>query len=192
MWVRKVLHPRTEENRTTLASYAAKKVTEKSEKQTRTITCPPRCPLYLDEDKMLPPGLKHPGGYDKYTPQKKAEGFPSLTPSATPWGPTPPKNQTAPPPRLKLSRSYQGWKIRLPSDRIIRIFAHQNSLKLSQISGIFSQFLRNSEKIRTSQHFLECSAKSRGTIHQDWYNIRWQMSKIDVFKRGIRKTDYIF
>ena len=49
------------------------------------------------------------------------------------------------------------------SDRIIRIFAHQNSvtfpLQFCQNSGFFSQFFRNSENVETCQHLLEYSAK---------------------------------
>mgnify|MGYP007016719527 CR=1 FL=1 len=53
------------------------------------------------------------------------------------------------------SRS-QGWKIRFPSDRIIRIFAHQNSIKiLSEFSKIITIFQKFWQIFRTSQHFLE-------------------------------------
>ena len=40
-----------------------------------------------------------------------------------------------------------------------------------QNSGIFSQFFRNSENVETSQHFLECSAKS-GEKNQNLINFR--------------------
>ena len=47
---------------------------------------------------------------------------------------------------LEIARA-QGWKIRFPSDRIIRIFEHQNSIKiLSEFSKIITIF-RNSVQI---------------------------------------------
>ena len=89
------------------------------------------------------------------------------------------------------SRS-QGWKIRFPSDRIIRIFEHQNSIKiLAEFSKIITMFDYFSEILKISgllKHFLECSAKFRKNNHQNLCKIRWKLSKNNDFCRNLSKN----
>ena len=85
-------------------------------------------------------------------------------------------------------RPPQGWKVRSATDRTIRAFAHQNFGKiLSEFRNFFSQFFRNSENVKTSQHFLEYSAKSGEKNHQNLINFRWKLSKNHDFLRKFKQ-----
>ena len=61
-------------------------------------------------------------------------------------------------------------------------------VKFCQNSGIFSQFFRNSENVKTSQHFLEYSAKSRQKIIKIAANFDENHRKIMIFCENSNKN----
>ena len=65
---------------------------------------------------------------------------------------------------------------RLPSDRIIRLFAHQNSLKILTEFRKLSQKLSESlKKSNTSQQFL--ARRNSEKNHQTWWKFRCNLSR---------------
>ena len=94
-------------------------------------------------------------------------------------------------PRRRARSSWQGWKVRSATDRTIRTFAHQNSgTSLSEFRKI-SKFLQKLWS-KTSEHFLECSAKSQEKIIKIWPEFDENCRKIMILCRNSIKNSKKF
>ena len=72
------------------------------------------------------------------------------------------------------------------------LFTSEFGQNLCQDSGKFSKFFRKSWSSKTSQHFLECSAKSREKIIKIWPKFCENCRKTLIFCRNSNKNSKTF